>query len=190
MNNESKLKILTIFIISFLLLAMIIDYTRIKDMKQLRNSNVGLESNLATLQQELEYTEYQLATKYIENLSFEECIIMLNIVEAEATGHSVSGKQSVAEVILNRIKSPKFPNNLKTVVFQDRQFSPISDGRYGALPITLSTIDGVSLALQGSNITGNSLYFMCESLAEDKNVNWFKENLEYVITIEPHSFWK
>ena len=41
----------------------------------------------------------------------------------EAAGEPFDGKVAVAEVILNRVASPKYPNDICSVVYQPKQFS-------------------------------------------------------------------
>lgn len=43
----------------------------------------------------------------------------------EARGEHEIGKRAVAEVVLNRVRSPDFPDTVCGVVFQHRQFSYI-----------------------------------------------------------------
>ena len=45
----------------------------------------------------------------------------------EARSESLIGQSLVAETILNRVKSPKFPNNICDVVIQRKQFSFFND---------------------------------------------------------------
>ena len=117
-------------------------------------------------------------------------LILEKIVEAEATGFGEEHKLVVANVILNRVNSPKFPNTVEQVVFQNRQFSPISDGRYYTVKVTQSTKNAVRRALNGEDNSQDSLYFMNPNASSSKNVKWFRNNLKYVKTIDCHEFYK
>ena len=46
----------------------------------------------------------------------------------ESRGEPDLGMVAVAQVVNNRIKSPKFPNTVCEVVYQDKQFSWVNDG--------------------------------------------------------------
>lgn len=59
----------------------------------------------------------------IDNLTEEEKDILLKITFAEAGNQSMEGQRAVIEVILNRILSEDFPNNLVDVLSQDGQFA-------------------------------------------------------------------
>lgn len=49
-------------------------------------------------------------------------------VEAEAGNQDLMGKRLVADVILNRVDSNKFPNDINSVIYQKNQFSSATDG--------------------------------------------------------------
>lgn len=49
-------------------------------------------------------------------------------VEAEAGNQDLMGKRLVADVILNRVESEAFPNDINAVIYQERQFSTATDG--------------------------------------------------------------
>lgn len=50
-------------------------------------------------------------------------------VEAEAGNHGLYGKKLVVDVVLNRVDSPDYPDNIPDVVMQRNQFSVVLDGR-------------------------------------------------------------
>src|SRR5947207_11468692 len=55
--------------------------------------------------------------------------LMARLVHAEAVGEPYAGKVAVATVILNRVKSPDFPNSISAVIYQ------ISNGHYAFTPV-------------------------------------------------------
>ena len=61
-----------------------------------------------------------------------ECLA--NAVYFESKGESLHGQLSVAEVILNRARSGRFPSNVCAVVKQRGQFSFVRGGRLPAVP--------------------------------------------------------
>ncbi|RWZ52199.1 LysM peptidoglycan-binding domain-containing protein [Halobacillus fulvus] len=54
--------------------------------------------------------------------------LLARLVEAEAKGESYAGKVAVATVVLNRVESDLFPDSIYGVIYQDRQFTPVSNG--------------------------------------------------------------
>ena len=50
---------------------------------------------------------------------------MTAIIYCEAQGESYQGKKAVGIVVMNRVRSEKFPNTVKKVIYQSGQFSPV-----------------------------------------------------------------
>ena len=55
-----------------------------------------------------------------------ECLAVA--VYFEARGENIEGQIAVAEVVMNRVESDRWPDNICDVVFQDKQFSFTHDG--------------------------------------------------------------
>lgn len=63
------------------------------------------------------------------SMSMADKDLMARLVHAEAVGEPYAGKVAVATVILNRVKSPDFPNSIREVIYQ------ISNGHYAFTPV-------------------------------------------------------
>jgi len=63
---------------------------------------------------------------------------MTSIIYCEARGESYQGKKAVGIVVMNRVRSNKFPDSVKKVIYQSGQFSPV---RNGSLDNALSQYD-------------------------------------------------
>ena len=91
-------------------------------------------------------------------LTDDEIETLARLVYLEARGESATGQQAVAEVVLNRVLSPSFPNNVYDVIYQSGQFTPA-----GSIPYTTATqaqYDAVAAALSGPNVLPQQvLYF-------------------------------
>lgn len=92
-------------------------------------------------------------------ISNEDYMALCKIVQAEAGGESQEGKLLVADVILNRVVNPAFPNSIQAVITQRGQFSPVSNGSYYSASPSADTIAAVNRALAGENISSGALYF-------------------------------
>lgn len=127
-------------------------------------------------------------------LSQKDKEVLLRIVEAEATGEDVTGKMLVANVILNRVNSDKFPDTVEKVVFQKSgkkyQFSPIRDGRYYKVSISETTEEAVERVLDGEDYSQGALYFMSRRQANKSNVRWFDQSLTWLLEYGTHEFYK
>jgi hypothetical protein len=58
-------------------------------------------------------------------LTYEEKMLLARVVWTESRGEPAEGQQAVAEVILNRIASEGFPNNLQDVIYAQGQFRSV-----------------------------------------------------------------
>lgn len=58
----------------------------------------------------------------------EDAYMLAKIAMAEAESEDTEGKALVMLVVLNRVWSDEFPDTIAGVIFQDGQFSPISNG--------------------------------------------------------------
>ncbi|MFE8697908.1 cell wall hydrolase [Cytobacillus sp. FJAT-53684] len=54
--------------------------------------------------------------------------LLARLVHAEAKGEPYEGKVAVAQVILNRVKDDRFPDTIKGVIYEKRQFQPVDNG--------------------------------------------------------------
>lgn len=85
--------------------------------------------------------------------------MMAQTVYGEARGEAHIGKVAVAAVILNRIKSPLFPNTIKEVIYQPGAFTCVTDGQINLKP-DLDAYLAVADAILGNDPTNGCLYYM------------------------------
>ena len=137
----------------------------------------------------LEEQEKQAARAAI-NCSAEDYNTLLRIVQAEAGVCDEKGKILVANVIINRVKSPRFPNTVTGVVYQKNQFSPVSNGSINRVRITQETIDCVDRALAGEDYSQGALFFMNRSRSRRGAVGWFDRSLTYLFAHDGHEFFR
>lgn len=127
---------------------------------------------------------------YRMNLDRTSRSILERIVEAEAGNQDIKGRQLVANVILNRVKSEKFPDSVKGVVFSPGQFSPVSNGRYYEVSVSGKTKRAVEKALKEKDNSKGALYFMCRSASSPENVAWFDRDLTKLLSYGCHEFFR
>lgn len=152
---------------------------------------MGISSVAASGQRVVDYQTLDKELKY--NLSEEELDALLRIVEAEAGGEDEEGKLLVANVVLNRVESDKFPDTVTEVVFQQEngvtQFSPVRNGRYWKVKISDETREAVQRALEGEDISQGALYFAARKYADSDKMKWFDENLNFLFAHGGHEFF-
>lgn len=119
--------------------------------------------------------------------------VLLRIVEAEATCEDIKGRMLVANVILNRVVSGKFPDSIAEVVFQNNgvtyQFAPIKDGRYWTVEVSDETREAVERVLAGEDHSQGALYFAARRMANQKAMRWFDTSLKYLFRHGVHEFF-
>ncbi|MDO5418288.1 MAG: cell wall hydrolase [Lachnospiraceae bacterium] len=120
----------------------------------------------------------------------EDYQVMLKIVQAEAGGCDEKGKILVANVVMNRVRSSKFPNSIKSVVYERSQFSPVIDGSINRVKVSAETIECVNRALDGEDYSQGALFFMNRRASQSGNVSWFDGRLTYLFQHEAHEFFK
>jgi len=89
----------------------------------------------------------------------EDIIWLARIITVEARSATVEGKVAVANVVLNRVKSPSFPNTIYDVIFQSGQFPPAHKSGFKELVPPKNCVIAAKMALEGINNIGACLYF-------------------------------
>lgn len=117
----------------------------------------------------------------------DDSYLLAKIAMAEAEGEDTEGKAYVIMVVLNRMLSDEFPDTIGGVIFQDNQFSPVSNGRFDSVEPNDDCWDALNMIqVDKWDKSQGALYFeSCES--ED---NWHSRNLEYLFTHGKHRFYK
>lgn len=122
-------------------------------------------------------------------LEEQEYQVLLKIVEAEAGGEDTVGRMLVANVIMNRVRSGRFPNTITEVVYQRcsgrAQFSPVSDGRIDQVSVSPETVEAVSRAINGEDASAGALYFR----SVYSSSGWFDRALRRVVEHGNHIFY-
>lgn len=116
-------------------------------------------------------------------LSENDLKIMANAVYGEARGEPFEGQVAVASVILNRVRSPEFPNTIHGVIFQPLAFTAVADGQIWLEPNDQAR-KAVMQALNGWDPTGGCIYYFNPRTATSKWI-WSRPQVK---TIGEHIF--
>ena len=129
--------------------------------------------------------------KTLTNSKEDQIKLLACIIYCEAGYDNYNGKLAVANVILNRVKSSRYPNTVKAVVYQKNQFSPVTSGRLQTQLKNYSSycsrvqkecIQAAKDALAGNNNVGNRTSFRSARLVS-------VEDRPDAIQIGAHVFW-
>lgn len=101
----------------------------------------------------------------ISEITFEESdrYLLANLIYCEAGGEPYDGQVAVGAVVINRVLSSVFPDNVTGVIYQSGQFSPVGSGRL-ALALadnkaTASCYQAADAAMSGQSNVGNCVFF-------------------------------
>jgi len=89
----------------------------------------------------------------------EDVELLARLIAAEAQGEPYVGQVAVGAVVLNRVKSPDFPNTLSGVIYQPRAFESVSNGLIWRRTPTAEAYRAARDALNGWDPTYGALFF-------------------------------
>jgi N-acetylmuramoyl-L-alanine amidase len=92
------------------------------------------------------------------SLNIYEMDIMAKIIYSEARGEPYTGQVAVGAVVMNRIQSDKFPDNIRDVVFQPGAFTAVDDGQFWLTPDPTAYLAALD-AVRGWDPSKQSLYY-------------------------------
>lgn len=116
----------------------------------------------------------------------EEIDLFVRVVNAESYGEPFEGKVAVAAVILNRVRSTRFPDSITDVLMAPNQFGVIRNGQANR-KLHPDSHSAVIRALNGEDPSGGALYFT--NLTKTPN-RGFWSRLEVTARIGNHTFFR
>ena len=119
------------------------------------------------------------------SLSGEDRDLLVRLAMAEAEGEPTEGKALVMLVVLNRIDDWRFPNTVSGVIYDEGQFSPVSNGRFDRVEPDDDCYEALRLVLDGWNESKGALYFRT-TVPEP---TWHSRNLKELFSYGSHTFY-
>lgn len=167
-------KIVSIFFISLLLLSL---YLSINYEDEFSKIIYSLKNDVYAAQSSISTNKPATGDDMVE--------LLARLINGEARGEPYEGQVAVGAVILNRVKSPKFPNTIAGVIYQNSQFSCVKDGQFDVPIDPSSTVyKAAEEAMSGADPTNGALYFY----NPEKTSNKWLFSLETTMTIGKHRF--
>ena len=111
--------------------------------------------------------------------------LLARAIYGEARGEPYTGQVAVGAVIMNRVKSSKFPNTIAGVIYQSGAFDAVSDGQINLNPDSTSK-KAAQDALNGWDPSYGAIYYFNPSTATNKWI-WPRP---MTVTIGKHRFCK
>lgn len=111
--------------------------------------------------------------------------LLAKVINGEARGEPYAGQVAVGAVIVNRTRSPKFPNTIAGVIYQPGAFTAIVDGQINAKLLD-SSIKAAKDALNGWDPSGGALFYYNPA----KTTNRYIWSRPVIKVIGSHKFCK
>ena len=135
------------------------------------------------------YVGVSLQYSFAPGASWDDLELLARLITAEAEGEPYEGQVAVGAVVMNRVKSPQFPNTIREVIYQPGQFSSVPK-----LPRTVPTESAIRAAreaLAGKDPSKGALYFYNPKLSSLEGLRFFASSgLEVTVRIGNHIFLK
>ncbi|MGN0165184.1 MAG: cell wall hydrolase [Lachnospiraceae bacterium] len=158
------------------------------------NDKIVTEELTKAIEARKQYEE-SLKPVYVDNpdmvikLTTSELDLLERLVQCEAGGEDMIGKILVANVVINRVNSSKFPNTVEGVINSPKQFSPVSSGIIYNTTASAETKEAVQRALSGEDYSENSYYFISRKYCSASSAAWFDNNLTKTVEHGCHEFF-
>lgn len=199
MNKEFLFMVVFNFIIILLVMFLLLSYNKkaeeIYNMmpdQSLSEDTSDVDVTVTDSCQEIStYPEFI----YSLDISEQDKYLLAKINECEAGNQNIRTRELVVFVVLNRVKSDKFPDTIEEVIKENHngvyQFSPLIQGGnwYNTEPTeeAYKAVDNVLNSMNSMyDYSGGALYF--ES-CEDED-NWHSRNLEFLYKSGDIRFYK
>ena len=125
-------------------------------------------------------------TSRVISYSNSDVDLLARLITAEAGGESYNGMLAVGAVVVNRVQSSQFPNNISGVINERSngyyQFSPVLDGNINKVASTEATKAAYE-SLKGTDPTNGALYFF-----ENTVTNKWLTSKQVAVIIGNHTF--
>lgn len=122
-----------------------------------------------------------------DSISEADFDLLVRLVAAEAGGEPYEGQVAVAAVVLNRMRSYKFPDSVRGVTYQENQFSSVPKLPY--IQPSDSCRRAVVEAINGIDPSKGALYFYNPETSSEDGLRFFNSaNLRVTARIGNHVF--
>jgi len=184
MDRRNKLLVMSLLLVlTYVMIPIPEAYSHIKifinygESEKLKEIN---EENKVKKVDNINYTK-----KEVINITNEELLLLSKLVASEARGESYEGQLAVAAVVINRVKDPRFPDDITDVIYQKNAFSVVNNGSIN-MPPTEESYRAAQAALYGEDPTDEAVYFWNPDIA---TCSWIKKLNPYM-RIGNHVFSK
>lgn len=121
------------------------------------------------------YELYTLEDQIKEEIRNGEKEELAQLIEAEGGNQPLEGKRCIADVVLNRVADPAFPDTIHEVIFQKGQFAVVENGAFNkaAWHMQQSDYEAVELEMEMGEQLDYDIVFFSRGKAS-YGTNWYK----------------
>ena len=91
-------------------------------------------------------------------MAYSDLELLARLIHGEARGEPYVGMVAVGAVVLNRVRSSRFPNTIAGVIYQAGAFDAVADGQINLTPDS-DSIRAARDAMNGWDPSGGCLYY-------------------------------
>ncbi|MBR1724465.1 MAG: cell wall hydrolase, partial [Ruminococcus sp.] len=117
-----------------------------------------------------------------------ELNMLCYVLQGEVGDCSEASKIAVANVIINRVKNPLFPDSIEGVLTQSGQFDAIWGYYNGSTVPSDNTIECAKRALAGEDNVGEAVYYYAPQYCSPDSAAWF-ESLTFCAEIDGQRYF-
>lgn len=137
--------------------------------------------SVSSVESELLQSADKIGTSTVFWYTAEEEWMLACVVQAELREGSREQKVLVAEVVLNRVESDRFPNSIEEVLTQKGQFSSIGNYYSTHYEPDEDTLYAVETALGRTDDSAQgALYFYAPRYTDGETASWFENSLTFL----------
>ncbi len=182
-------KIQIAIVVAFVLVLGLLFASKCNQIVELTKENDKLMTQTTRLLNDNEKLRQREGIKYVagKKVSWEELDLLARLIRAEAGNKSLETRMLVGSVVLNRMGSSLFPNDMESVIYQDSQFS-VTFLKYddGTVMIDrpadmMSFRAAYDLLMEGSITPMGVLYFWDDSIEPIREVSAHYKKSENMI---------
>lgn len=107
-------------------------------------------------------TEITVVQNASFNASTDEVLLLAALIQCEAGGECYEGKVAVGAVVMNRVRSGRYPNSMSDVIYAPGQFTPAGNGKVAGVLANgpkSSCIQAAQEAINGIDNTNGAVNF-------------------------------
>lgn len=119
------------------------------------------------------------------SLSVQDALLLMKIAKCEG-GDDLKAQALIMRVLLNRLDSDLFPDTLTEILYQNKQFSAVSNGSYKKSVPNVNSHLALGMIESGWDESSGALYFEASWLKD----SWQSKNLTFLFEYEGTRYYK